>query len=378
MVAMSSAEETDDLARRGKALQRAREAARLSDPESPVHRFITEADACDWTTPREFDVDYSQPLLIAAAAKRRRLTSFRMAHSFRTFTSEGAAVGGQCLWTTSLVSDLAKRASRSRPLAKAYLKAMDIPTPRARSFSAAAREEAWSWAAELPRGAVLKPATGRWGVGVSWGVGSQEAFHAAWEYALASRTNPLFASREILVEEHVTGLDVRVFVVGEEVVGALARLPLFIRGDGHSTVRGLAEAAVDVRAGNRLLAEDGPDVDDEALRELLLDPAEVLAHGEIRAVSGSANPRGGGITVDITDQLDAAHRKTAVDALWAMPGLKSGGVDLVVPDMGSHEPAVVVDVRDDADLALHRCPSFGTGRRVADAVVSQMIQRARR
>lgn len=377
MVAMSSAAQTETPAQRGERRQREREAQRFQDPQSPVRRFVAAAAVKDWTTPREFDVAYSQPLLLTAAAKRRRLTTMKMPHSYRTFSADGTAVGGHSPLATSLVSDFAKRACRARPVMASCLESMSVPTPRSRAFSVDAAAQAWSWAAELYSGAVVKPATNRHAGGVSWGIDSEEDFHCAWEHARASRVKPLYASGEIVVEEHIPGLDVRAYVIGEEVVAALVRLPLFIQGDSRSTVRELAEGAVQARSGNPYFAETSPAVDDDALRELLLDPGEVLEGGEMRAVSGSSNPLRGGITVDITEQLSTVHRESAIDAVWAIPGLRSAGVDLLVPEVSGEAPGRVIDVTDDADIALHRCPSFGTGRRVAEDVVAQMIQRAK-
>ncbi|MDS2172442.1 hypothetical protein Q7C18_07025 [Nesterenkonia sp. CL21] len=375
---MSSSADFSGEALQGRRLQRARHAAAFRDPDSPPRRLITRLPDVDWAAPREFEGAPSATRQMFAAARRKKVTKHEVQHAFRTFTLNGDVIGGLNHRTHSLVSDQAKRACRSRPLAKQHLQAVEVPTPDGRGFRVRELDEALAHRAQLDGPVVIRPATGSAGVGVSWGVRTEEEFRAAWAYAGAARTNPLYRSLSLLVEEQATGIDVRAYVVGEKTVAAVARLPLFIVGDGRATVRRLVDDAVAARARNAHLAKHPPEVDDDALADLGLRASEVLPRGEHRDVSGTSNPLQGGITVDITAELREAHAELAVEAMWALPGLRAAGVDLLIPDLDGDDGAVVVDVADDADISLHRYPSHGSLSRPANAVVEQMMRRARR
>ncbi|MDZ5078548.1 hypothetical protein [Nesterenkonia sp. HG001] len=375
---MSSSADFTGEAQEGRRRQRARHALAFQDPQSPTRRLLARFPDVDWAAPREFASAPSPTRQLVAAARRKKVTKHEVQHGYRTFTLNGDVIGGLNQRTHTLVSDQAKRACRARPLAKQYLQAMGVPTPAGRGFRVREFDDAVAHCAELDGPVTIKPATGAAGVGVSWAVEAEEDFRPAWEYARAARTTPLQRSLELLVEEHVTGMDVRVYVVGETPVAAVARLPLFIVGDGRSTVRRLVEDAVAARSTNSYLAKHAPEVDDDALAELGLKTSAVLPAGEMRDISGTSNPLAGGITLDITTELCHGHRELAVDAMWALPGLRAAAVDMVVPHLEVSDGAVVVDLHDDADLSLHRYPSYGAVRRPADAIIEQMIQRARR
>ncbi|WP_460690822.1 hypothetical protein [Nesterenkonia suensis] len=375
---MSSAADFTGEAREGRRRQRARHAQAFRTPDSPTRQLIADLADVDWSAPREFSSALSAGRQLASAARRKKVTRHDVQHGFRTFTLNGGVIGGLHQRTHSLVSDQAKRACRARPLATRHLELMEVPTPASRAFSVSAVTEAVDHVASLDGPVVVRPGTGESGIGVSWGVETEEDFRLAWEYARAARTSPLHRSVELVVEQHVAGMDVRTYVVGEKVVAAIARLPLFIVGDGRSTVRRLVDDAVAARSRNAYLAKHPPEVDDEALAELGLEASAVLASGEMRDISGTSHPMGGGITVDVTAELSPAHCELAVEAMWALPGLRAAAVDLLVPSLGASEGAVVTDLSDEADLSVHRYPSHGTIRRPADAVLEQMILRARR
>ena len=81
---------------------------------------------------------------------------------------------------------------------------------------------------------VVKPARGEQGAGVSVGITTREALDVSIERA--RRTCP-----DVIVEECVTGDDLRVIVIDNQVVAAAVRRPPRITGTGRHTVRELIE-----------------------------------------------------------------------------------------------------------------------------------------
>ena len=137
------------------------------------------------------------------------------------------------------------------------------------------------------------------------------------------------------------GLDIRAYVAGPQVVAAVAYVPL---------------AAL----------EEQVDLEEK------LD-AEQLA--SLR--DGPANPEGG-IAVDVTELLDPALAELAVDALWSVPGLAAGAVDLLVPRLDAATDAVALGLDAEASVVTHHLPALGQSRDVAGAIVDQLLIRASR
>ena len=71
----------------------------------------------------------------------------------------------------------------------------------------------------------------------------------------------------------------------------------------------------------------------------------------------------GGENVDVTDLAHPDLLAMAVDAVRAIPGLGLAGVDLLAPDIGSADGAVVLELNDGANIRVHNCarPMGGPG-----------------
>ena len=137
------------------------------------------------------------------------------------------------------------------------------------------------------------------------------------------------------------GLDVRAYVAGPQVVAAVAYVPL-------------------------------------AALEEQISPEETLDAEQLASLrSGPANPEGG-IAVDVTELLDPALAELAADALWSVPGLAAGAVDLLVPQLDTAADAVVLGLDVEASVVTHHLPALGQSRDVAGAIADQLLIRASR
>lgn len=374
---MSSEVDTTSLEDTGRRLERARHSERLQTPDDPVRQLIASFSATDWTSPLAFPTSKSHNRLLLDAAKKSKVVKREVYNGYRVFTRNSDVVGGFHQLTTSLTSDLAKNAMASRPLVKKHLEAVGVPTPPGRSFSPDQFEDAESYFHALSAPATLTPCVGERGAGVSHGVEDLAALRPAWQLAQVSTRVKTGHTQGVHLEQRRPAVDICAYVVGETVICATALLPLFIIGDGRASVRTLADQADQARSRNAYLAQTPPDISTDSLAELGLDPSEVLDIGEIRDISGTSDPSRGGMTLDVTAKISDPLRRLAVDALWALPGLRAGGVYLSVNDLSTGSQAVVTDVSDTADISLHRYPAFGSWHAVASHIVNQMVATSR-
>jgi GNAT-family acetyltransferase (TIGR03103 family) len=193
---------------------------------------------------------------------------------------------------------------------------------------------------------VVKPARGEQGRGVAVGVETPEAVAAAME-------NAKRICDRVLVESCSPGEDLRLVVIGFELVAAAIRRPAQVTGDGHGTVRELIRLSSRRRAA-ATGGESRIPLDDETMR--CIDNAgvgldDVLPEGTVLMVRKTANLHTGGTIHDVTDDV---HPKLAAAAVTAarVIDIPVVGIDFIVP---SHtEPTYVfIEANERPGLANH-------------------------
>lgn len=193
---------------------------------------------------------------------------------------------------------------------------------------------------------VVKPLDGEQGLGVAVDLSTLDEVQQAVEAARQ------FDSR-VLLESFHEGLDLRIVVIGFEVVAASIRRPAQVVGDGHNTVGFLIEA----QSRRRQAATGGESripVDHETLRTVQAAGYEydsVLPAGEVLAVRRAANLHTGGHLEDVTDILHPTLVDAAVRAARALD-IPVVGLDLMVPAADQPE-YVFIEANERVGLANH-------------------------
>ena len=193
---------------------------------------------------------------------------------------------------------------------------------------------------------VVKPLDGEQGQGVAVDLSTIEEVQRAIDQARR------FDSR-VLLESFHEGLDLRILVIGFEVVAAAIRRPAEIIGDGQHSIGALIEA----RSRRRQAATGGESkipLDQETQRTLHAagyDYNSVLPAGERLFVRRTANLHTGGTLEDVTSLLHPALADAAIRAARALD-IPVVGLDLLVPaaDQPDH---VFIEANERAGLANH-------------------------
>ncbi|WIX04113.1 N-acetylglutaminylglutamine synthetase [Pseudomonas sp. AR5] len=193
---------------------------------------------------------------------------------------------------------------------------------------------------------VVKPVNGEQGQGVAVDLRDAEALEHAIERARQ------FDGR-VLLESYHPGLDLRIVVIGYEVVAAAIRRPAQVIGDGRNTIGALIEA----QSRRRQAATGGESripLDDEThrcLQEAGLDVDSVLEQGRQLAVRRTANLHTGGTLEDVTDQLHPELADAAVRAARALD-IPVVGLDLLV-EAADRPDYVFIEANERVGLANH-------------------------
>ncbi len=193
---------------------------------------------------------------------------------------------------------------------------------------------------------VVKPARGEQGLGISVDLRTPEAVEAAVKLARGH-------CEDVVLEQFVAGEDLRIIVIGYEVVAAAVRRPPMVTGTGRHTVRHLIE-----KYSRRRMAATGGESRvplDEQTRQCValagcgLD--DTLAAGRQITVRRTANLHTGGTIHDVTADLHPALTEAAVTAATALD-IPVTGLDFIVPDVGGPDH-VVIEANERPGLANH-------------------------
>nr|WP_208492115.1 cyanophycin synthetase [aff. Roholtiella sp. LEGE 12411] len=141
-------------------------------------------------------------------------------------------------------------------------------------------------------------------------------------------------SSGLIVERFYSGNDYRIVVLDDEVLSAYQRIPLFIKGDGKSSVLELMRQKQEnfLKFGRKKII----DFEDYRIKLKLqrqkLNFDSVISKDSIVYLLDNANLSSGGEAVDLTESIHPNFQKLAVNITKDM-GLRLAGVDIITNDI---------------------------------------------
>ncbi|MGB5602283.1 MAG: N-acetylglutaminylglutamine synthetase [Gammaproteobacteria bacterium] len=199
---------------------------------------------------------------------------------------------------------------------------------------------------ERHQAVVVKPARGEQGAGISVDVRDVDALRTAIAAARKVCDN-------VILEEYIEGDDLRIIVIGHEVVAAAVRKPAHITGNQRDSVKTLIEKQSRRRAA-ATAGESKIPLDQETercVREAGYSLDSILEENKHLVVRKAANLHTGGTIHDVTDQLHPTLRRAAIDAARAID-IPVTGLDFIVPAVDQPEYAII-EANERPGLANH-------------------------
>jgi len=193
---------------------------------------------------------------------------------------------------------------------------------------------------------VIKPARGEQGRGISVNLTTLEAVERAIARARC-------VCEQVLLEQFCEGEDLRIIVIGYEVVAAAVRRPPVVTGTGQHAVRALI-AKQSRRREEATGGESHIPVDDEterAVAEAGYGLDDVLPARKRITVRKAANLHTGGTIHDVTPELNRALREASEQAARAL-SIPVVGFDFIVPSFKEPE-YVIIEANERPGLANH-------------------------
>ncbi|MFC4025024.1 acylphosphatase [Oceanobacillus longus] len=255
---------------------------------------------------------------------------------------------------------------RDKEKTKQALLEKGVAVPEGKQFTAeVSNEEILDFASKLGFPVVLKPTDGSFGRGVVSNITGVGELKFSLEYVRANLNY-----RDVIVEQYIPGNEYRLYVVGDEVVGAMNRIPPNVIGDGVHSIQALIERKNEERNLNPRLVSCPILVNEEVTdfigrRGYTLDT--VPEKGEKIVLSDKTNISIGGDPIDVLDTLSENVKEQAVKAIQAVPGLYHGAVDLIVHGISSN--VYVIELNPTAQLGGLLYPIKGKSRDIPKAII---------
>ncbi|AHG78920.1 Glutathione biosynthesis bifunctional protein gshAB [Mannheimia varigena USDA-ARS-USMARC-1388] len=225
---------------------------------------------------------------------------------------------------------------------------------------------------------VIKPKSTNYGLGITifqQAVKNREDFAKAVEIAFRE-------DKEVMVEDYLVGTEYRFFVLGDETLAVLLRVPANVVGDGVHSVKEL----VDLKNADPLRGDGSRsplkkialgEIEQLQLKEQGLTVDSVPEKGQTVQLRANSNISTGGDSIDMTDQIHESYKQIAVGIAHAM-GAKVCGVDLIIPDLTKPaEPHLnswgVIEANFNPMMMMHIFPYQGKSRRLTKAVIKMLF-----
>lgn len=217
---------------------------------------------------------------------------------------------------------------------------------------------------------VIKPNTTNFGIGIT--IFKNDFSQADYKRALKLAFNN---DQTILIEEFMSGKEYRVFVIGDEVVGVLHRVPANVTGDGVNTIKDLVieknKSPLRGSGYRKPLQKINLGLEEEMfLAQQNLNFDTILEKGEIAFLRENSNISTGGDSIDFTDQISSSLKEVAVKAAKAV-GAEITGVDLITEDItGDAEGNYgIIELNFNPAIHIHCYPYKGKNRKLGDKLL---------
>ncbi len=252
---------------------------------------------------------------------------------------------------------------------KKWLEKQGIPVVEGEKFGKDVPDyEIIDYANSLGYPVVLKPVVGAQGKGVIANINTTEYLEKSLKYV----RNQLNSS-DVIIEKHFEGEEYRLYVIEDEVIAVMNRIPANIIGDGVHTIGELIKLKNKERKKNPRLITCLIKKDFEVLNTLEKRGHTLeskLAKGQQLFLRENSNISTGGDSIEVTDYFPEEVKKIAVAALKSIPNFPHGGVDIIYnKNKTGEESAVVIELSPTPQIGSLVFPMKGVSRDVPSAII---------
>ncbi len=320
------------------------------------------------------DMELSTQLLLREAVKRGvSLEILDRNENFVRLKKEENTQYVKQATKTSLDNYASILAMENKLVTKKILEEYGIRVPKGLEYTSAEVAKA-DFVFHQGKPVVIKPNQTNFGLGITILKENtdEETFRRAVDIAIEHDTT-------ILIEEFIAGREFRIFVIGNEVVGILHRVPANVTGDGKKTIRELVEWKNQdpLRGkGYRTPLEKIRLEEAEAifLKQQGKDFETIAAAGEVVYLRENSNISTGGDSIDFTDDIPDSYKQIAVRAAQAL-NVKITGLDMIIPDVSAEatdDNYSIIELNFNPAIHIHCHPFQGKNRKLNEKLMDAL------
>lgn len=320
------------------------------------------------------DMELSTQLLLREAVKRG--VSFEILdrkENFVWFQKDGNTQYVKQATKTSLDNYASILAMENKLVTKKILEEHQIRVPKGLEYTSPDAAKA-DFLIHQRKPVVIKPNQTNFGIGITIlkENNDEETYRRAVDIAFEFDTT-------ILIEEFIAGREFRFFVIGDEVVGILHRVPANVMGDGTKTIRELVELKnQDPLRGKGYHTP---------LEKIQLGEAEAMflkqqnknfdsvpASGEMVYLRENSNISTGGDSIDFTDGIPDSYKQIAVKAAKAL-NVVITGLDMIIPNTSleaTTDNYSIIELNFNPAIHIHCHPFQGKNRKLNEKLMDAL------
>lgn len=335
--------------------------------------FLNEMKKTPYTLKGFEDLELSTQILLKAAIKNGvKFEILDRDENFIVLEKDKKVEYVKQATKTSLDSYVTMLIMENKVVTKKVLEKENIIVPQGKDYFNI--EEAKSDYRKYGAGIVIKPKSTNFGLGIT--IFKEEFSKEDYEKALEIAFKE---DNSILIERFIKGKEYRIFVIGDEVVGILHRVPANVKGDGERSIKELVEEKnLDPLRGI------GYKTPLEKIR--LEDPEKLFLKGqgltieyipkkdEVVYLRENSNISTGGDSLDYTDDILDAYKKIAIKASKAV-GAKICGVDMMIEDIKNPNPIdnyAIIELNFNPAIHIHCYPYKGKNRNLGEKILKAL------
>ncbi len=274
---------------------------------------------------------------------------------------------------TSLDNYVSVLLMENKVMTKKVLLEHNISTPEGKEYYD--KEEAFNdYKYFENKAVVIKPKSTNFGIGITIlkENNNKQQFLRAIDIAFEH-------DNTILIEKFISGNEYRMFVIKDEVVGVLNRVPANVKGDGKLSIEELVvEKNKNPLRGKGYRTPLEKIALGEAEQMFLgtqgLDFTDVPAKSEIVYLRENSNISTGGDSLDFTDDIHPSYKNIAIKASRAL-NVNITGLDMMIDDISSEatkDNYSIIEMNFNPAIHIHCHPFKGTNRKLNHKILDAL------
>lgn len=261
------------------------------------------------------------------------------------------------------------RITGNKEKTKEVLERHNVRVPKGRRFfKESTDKEIVNYVQEIGFPVVLKPTKGFQGNGVITNITNLEFLKDSIMHVREE-----LGYHDVMIEEHIEGEEYRVFVIEDEVIAVLNRIPANIVGDGVNTIRDLIAEKNNERRKNPRFYSSLIHIDfeiEQFLKDSDLTLDSVPKKGDQVFLRTISNISRGGDSIEVRDTFPPEVKRVAVNALKSFKEIPHAGVDIIIDKNQPIDKAgTVLEINGIPQIASLIYPLEGPARDIPEALI---------